>query len=281
MNFILTVQCVDQPGIVRAISTAIAGSGGNIVESAQFVDEPTGMFSLRMNVDIEESQSQTSHSELREVLARFDPIISFRPKATRRRMLVMVSLADHCLLDLFYHWQLGELPVDIVGVVSNHNHLRELVEGAGLTFHLLPITSETKPKQELALRKILVATQADFVVLARYMQVLSDELCRDFSGRIINIHHSFLPGFKGARPYRQAFHRGVKMIGATAHFVTPELDEGPIIDQDVTRVSHAAQEQDLVSLGRDVERRLLTRSIRLVADDRVMLVGSRTVVFDQ
>jgi formyltetrahydrofolate deformylase len=281
MNFILTVQCVDQPGIVRAISTAIAGSGGNIVESAQFVDEPTGMFSLRMNVDIEESQSQTSHSELREVLARFDPIISFRPKATRRRMLVMVSLADHCLLDLFYHWKLGELPVDIVGVVSNHNHLRELVEGAGLTFHLLPITSETKPKQELALRKILVATQADFVVLARYMQVLSDELCRDFSGRIINIHHSFLPGFKGARPYRQAFHRGVKMIGATAHFVTPELDEGPIIDQDVTRVSHAAQEQDLVSLGRDVERRLLTRSIRLVADDRVMLVGSRTVVFDQ
>jgi formyltetrahydrofolate deformylase len=256
VNFILTVQCFDQQGIVRAVSTAISGAGGNIVESAQFVDQPTRLFSLRMNVDVEERRADNMHSELREELARFDPIISFRPKNSRRRILVMASLADHCLLDLNYHWQLGELPLDIVGVVSN------------------------KPKQELALRQLVTSTQADFVVLARYMQILSNELCRDFSGRIINIHHSFLPGFKGARPYRQAFQRGVKIIGATAHFVTPDLDEGPIIDQDVARVSHAAQESELITIGRDVERRVLTRAVRLLAEDRVMLVGNRTVVFD-
>jgi formyltetrahydrofolate deformylase len=175
---------------------------------------------------------------------------------------------------------LGELPLDIVGVVSNHNDLRGFVEGAGLPFHLLPMTMETKQQQELALRQLVTSTQADFVVLARYMQILSNELCRDFSGRIINIHHSFLPGFKGARPYRQAFQRGVKIIGATAHFVTPDLDEGPIIDQDVARVSHAAQESELITIGRDVERRVLTRAVRLLAEDRVMLVGNRTVVFD-
>jgi formyltetrahydrofolate deformylase len=280
VNFILTIQCIDQQGIVRAVSTAISGAGGNIVESAQFVDQPTGLFSLRMNVDVEERRADNMHNELREELARFDPIISFRPKNSRRRILVMVSLADHCLLDLNYHWKLGELPLDIVGVVSNHNDLRGFVEGAGLPFHLLPITMETKPQQELALRRLVTSTQADFVVLARYMQIISNELCRDFSGRIINIHHSFLPGFKGARPYRQAFHRGVKIIGATAHFVTPDLDEGPIIDQDVARVSHAAQESELVTIGRDVERRVLTRAVRLLAEDRVMLVGNRTVVFD-
>lgn len=280
MNFILTVQCFDQQGIVRAVSTAISGAGGNIVESAQFVDQPTRLFSLRMNVDVEERRADNMHSELREELARFDPIISFRPKNSRRRILVMASLADHCLLDLNYHWQLGELPLDIVGVVSNHNDLRGFVEGAGLPFHLLPMTMETKPQQELALRQLVTSTQADFVVLARYMQILSNELCRDFSGRIINIHHSFLPGFKGARPYRQAFQRGVKIIGATAHFVTPDLDEGPIIDQDVARVSHAAQESELITIGRDVERRVLTRAVRLLAEDRVMLVGNRTVVFD-
>ncbi len=281
MNYILTVQCFDQQGIVREVSTAISGAGGNIVESAQFVDQPTGLFSLRMDVDIDEGRADLAHGELREALARFDPIISFRIKSFRRRILVLVSLADHCLLDLKYHWQLGELPVEIVGVVSNHDHLREFVEEAGLPFHLLPVTEETKPQQELALRQIVSSTRADIVVLARYMQKLSNDLCREYAGRIINIHHSFLPGFKGARPYRQAFQRGVKIIGATAHFVTPELDEGPIIHQDVTRVSHAAQEAELVTIGRDVERRVLTRAVRLLAEDRVMLVGNRTVVFDQ
>lgn len=280
MNYILTVQCFDQHGIVRAVSTAISGAGGNIVESAQFVDQPTGLFSLRMNVDINEGRADNVHNELREQLARFDPIISFRQSNSRCRILVMVSLADHCLLDLKYHWQLGELPIDIVGVVSNHDHLRGFVEGAGLPFHLLPMTMDTKPHQELELRQLIAATQADFVVLARYMQILSDELCLEFAGRIINIHHSFLPGFKGARPYRQAFQRGVKIIGATAHFVTPELDEGPIINQDVARVSHAAQEAELITIGRDVERRVLTRAVRLLAEDRVMLVGNRTVVFE-
>ena len=280
MNFILTVQCLDQHGIVRAVSTAISDAGGNIVESAQFVDQPTGLFSLRLNVDINEPRADNMHSELREQLARFDPIISFRPTNSRRRILVMVSLADHCLLDLNYHWQSGELPIDIVGVVSNHDHLRGFVEGAGLPFHLLPMTENTKPQEELSLRQLIASTQTDFVVLARYMQILSDESCRDFAGRIINIHHSFLPGFKGPRPYRQAFDRGVKIIGATAHFVTPELDEGPIINQDVASVSHAAQEAELITIGRDVARRVLTRAVRLFAEDRVMLVGNRTVVFE-
>jgi formyltetrahydrofolate deformylase len=276
----MTVQCVDQPGIVRAAGEAIFRQGGNITDSAQFAHESTGTFLLRTEVDVPAGNRAALEESLREQLSRFDPVLSIRPLERRRRMLVMVSAADHCLLEILYHWRLGELPVDIVGVVSNHDTLRAIVEREGIPFHVLPVTRETKSAQEQELHGIISDTSADFVVLARYMQILSDDFCAHYPGRIINIHHSFLPGFKGARPYHQAYDRGVKLIGATAHYVTADLDEGPIIEQDVVRVSHRHSEIDLVRIGRDVERRVLNRAIRLHAEDRVMLSGHRTVIFD-
>jgi formyltetrahydrofolate deformylase len=194
-------------------------------------------------------------------------------------MLVMVSKFDHCLVDLLYRHETGELPVDIPLVVSNHPDLRPLVEHHGIAFLHLPVTRETKPEAEARLLALVAEHDVDFVVLARYMQVLSDDLCRSLEGRVINIHHSFLPGFKGAKPYHQAYARGVKLIGATAHYVTADLDEGPIIEQEVTRVTHAATPRTLVALGRDTERLVLSRAVRRHAEDRVLLVGPRTVVF--
>jgi formyltetrahydrofolate deformylase len=191
----------------------------------------------------------------------------------------MVSRFDHCLVDLLYRWEIGELPVDIPLVVSNHEDLRGIVEARGIPFIHLPVTRDTKPAAEARLFALVEEYDVDLVVLARYMQVLSDDACRRLSGRVINIHHSFLPGFKGAKPYHQAYERGVKLIGATAHFVTADLDEGPIIEQDVARVSHAQDAETLVALGRDVERVVLARAVRLYAEDRVMLTGARTVVF--
>ena len=213
-------------------------------------------------------------------VAGFGPALTLRPVEVRRRALIMVSRFDHCLVDLLYRWQIGELPLEIPVVVSNHEDCRELVERAGVEFVHLPVTAASKPTAEARLLELVEAHRVDFVVLARYMQVLSDELCRELSGRVINIHHSFLPGFKGAKPYHQAFERGVKLIGATAHFVTADLDEGPIIEQDVVRVSHADDAATLVAIGRDVERRVLSHAVRLHAEDRVLLTGARTVVFD-
>ena len=277
---VVALQCDDQPGIVRAVSTAVAEMGGNIVDSAQFADQPTGQFSLRMEIEFPEETADGAHSAIRQGLARFDPVISFRQIDKLRRAVVMVSIADHCLLDILYHRKTEELPVDIVGIVSNHESLREVAEGAGIPFTVLPISDATKSAQEEKLREIVSSTAADFLILARYMQILSDRFCATMPGRIINIHHSFLPGFKGARPYRQAFQRGVKLIGATAHYVTADLDEGPIIEQDVERVSHKSTEADLIRIGRDVERRVLTRAISRHAEDRVFLVGNRTIVFE-
>jgi formyltetrahydrofolate deformylase len=277
---VLTIQCQDQPGIVKATTEAIYSNGGNIIESAQFSHDPTETFCLRMEVDIPPTQANSFSMALREQLSRFDPMISVRAFEQRRKVILMVSKADHCLLDILYHWAADELPVDIVAVVANHKNLEPLAESYGIPFHLLQITPENKAEQEAMLHAIVSESGGDFIVLARYMQILSDEFCSRYPGRIINIHHSFLPGFKGARPYHQAYERGVKLIGATAHYVTSDLDEGPIIEQDVVRVSHRLDGDDLVKVGRDVERRVLTRAIRLHAEDRVMLTGTRTVVFD-
>ncbi|MFI8529489.1 formyltetrahydrofolate deformylase [Streptomyces aquilus] len=278
-RYILTVTCPDQPGIVHALSGGITGAKGNILESAQFSDPGTGVFTLRVCLEAPEAGTERLRDELALRLARFDPVLTLRPEEQRRRVLLMVSKFDHCLVDLLYRWGLGELPVDIPLIVSNHPDLAPIAERYGIPFVHLPVTRDTKPQAEAELLRLVGEHQVDFVVLARYMQVLSDDLCRRLSGRVINIHHSFLPGFKGAKPYHQAHERGVKLIGATAHFVTADLDEGPIIEQDVVRVGHRHTAPELVAIGRDVERLVLARAVRLHAEDRVVLTGSRTVVF--
>ncbi|MFJ9708795.1 formyltetrahydrofolate deformylase [Streptomyces sp. NPDC101234] len=278
-RYILTVSCPDQPGIVHALSAGINESKGNILESAQFSDPATGTFTVRVLLETPVADAEGLRDELSLRLARFDPVLSLRPEEQRRRVLLMVSKFDHCLVDLLYRWDLGELPVDIPLIVSNHLDLAPIAERYGIPFVRLPVTRDTKPEAEAELLRLVAEHRVDFVVLARYMQVLSDDLCRRLSGRVINIHHSFLPGFKGAKPYHQAHERGVKLIGATAHFVTADLDEGPIIEQDVVRVGHRHTAPELVSIGRDVERIVLARAVRLHAEDRVVLTGSRTVVF--
>lgn len=278
--FVLTLKCADRPGIVSVVSTAIFNLGGNITDSAQYAHDDTQSFTLRMEIDVPEASAAKFESTMREELAQFDPALSIRTADHKRRALIMVSTADHCLWDILYHWAAGDLPVEITGVVSNHEALRSLVEPYGIPFHYLPVTADSKAEREAELDALIADTDTDFVVLARYMQILSDSFCARYPGRIINIHHSFLPGFKGAKPYHQAYERGVKLIGATAHFVTSDLDEGPIIEQDVVRVNHRMLGDDLAKTGRDVERRVLTRAVRLFAEDRVMLTGNRTVVFD-
>ena len=279
-QIVLTVQCEDRPGIVKAVSNSIFEFDGNILESAQFSSPRTNQFCLRMQIEFSKDGLVSFESKVRDQLSTFDPSISIRSVNRRRKVILMVSKADHCLVDILYHWKAGELPVDIAAIVANHNDLKPYADSHGLTFVHLPITSETKQEQESKLKDLMTDSGADFIVLARYMQILSDEFCSNFPGRIINIHHSFLPGFKGAKPYHQAFDRGVKLIGATAHYVTSDLDEGPIIEQDVVRVSHRLDGDDLVKIGRDVERRVLTQAIRMHAEDRVMLTGTRTVIFD-
>ena len=226
-----------------------------------------------------EEQLSVAKEILNKELNRFSPSLEIRPFENRKRALILVTKESHCLRDLLYLRDLGELPVDIPLVVSNHEELRGLVESHGIAFEYLPVTAATKKDQEAQLIERIEKHQIDVVVLARYMQILSPDFCRKFTGHIINIHHSFLPGFKGAKPYHQAHARGVKIIGATAHFVTEDLDEGPIIEQDITHVSHSATPEDLVAIGRDIERRVLAKAVRLYAEDRVFLVGARTVVF--
>jgi formyltetrahydrofolate deformylase len=280
-SFLVTLKCVDVPGIVRATSAAIVSLDGNILENDQFTDPVTGQFCMRTRFETEINDVEQVRSTLEDDLRPFTPTLGVRLENVRRRVLVMVSVNDHCLAELLYRREQGDLPADIVAVVSNHPDTRPLAERYRIPFHEIPVTNETKTSAENELRSLLEDYRVDFVVLARYMQVLSREFCSDFAGRIVNIHHSFLPGFKGARPYHQAYEKGVKLIGATAHFVTADLDEGPIIEQDVMRVSHARVPSDLVSLGRDIERSVLARAVKLVAEDRVALVGNRTVIFSQ
>jgi len=278
-EYVLRLQCADQAGIIHAVSTGLLDCGANIVEQAQFSDPDLNEFCLRTRFETPEEDIERVKTTLAAQIDRFHPEFTLRLISDRRRVLLMVSKYDHCLVDLLYRHSIGDLHVDIPLIVSNHEDCRSIAEAHGIPFVYMPVTPETKAEQEQALLKLVSNYNIDFVVLARYMQVLSADLCEALPGRIINIHHSFLPGFVGAKPYHQAYNRGVKMIGATAHFVTAHLDEGPIIDQDIQRVGHGQTAEDLVSIGRDVERRVLSHTVGLVAEDRVFLVGRRTVVF--
>jgi len=279
VDLIATLQCADQPGIVHAMTSSVLAASGNIIENQQFTDPVTNSFVMRTRFE-----TSSSIDKAREVLAaglaRFSPSLNIRDNATPKRALVMVTKESHCLRDLLYLLELGELPIEIPLVVGNHEDLKSLVESHGVEFKHLPVNSESKSAAEKELISIIKSEKIDFVVLARYMQILSPEFCSQLSHRIINIHHSFLPGFKGAKPYHQAHAKGVKIIGATAHFVTEDLDEGPIIEQDVAHVTHASSPEQLIAIGRDIERRVLAKAVRLFAEDRIFIVGNRTVVFN-
>ena len=276
MDLIVTLQCKDQPGIVHAMTTSVLESRGNIIENQQFTDPTTLDFVMRTRFETESSLAEVEKI-LRAGLGRFNPKLSFRPVAQKKRALILVTKESHCLRDLLYLQELGELPIEIPAVISNHGDLKALTESHSLKF--IDQSGADKQASESQIRKLIAEEKIDLIILARYMQVLSTEFCNDFAGKIINIHHSFLPGFKGAKPYHQAHDRGVKIIGATAHFVTKDLDEGPIIDQDVAHVSHAATPEDLIATGRDIERRVLSRAVKDFAEDRIFIVGAKTVVF--
>ncbi len=261
------------------MSSALLAVKGNILEQAQFTDEQTGKFSMRTRFETPLGDLDEVRETILAEVARFEPIITLRHEEARRRAVIMVSQQDHCLVDLLYRHANGELPIDIPLIVSNHESCRGIAGQYGIPFVHIPVTAETKASAEAELLALIDEHGIDVVILARYMQILSNELCSTLEGRIINIHHSFLPGFKGARPYQQAYDRGVKLIGATAHFVTADLDEGPIIEQDVHRVQHNHSAIDLAEIGRDVERLVLARAVRLYAEDRVLLDDQRTVIF--
>ncbi|WP_418219723.1 formyltetrahydrofolate deformylase [Bradyrhizobium icense] len=279
---ILVLSCPDRPGIVSAVSSRLFEAGCNILDAQQFDDTETGHFFMRVVFDRgerakSEPEISASIAELAELLAMK---FTLRQSCAKKRVMLLVSKFDHCLADLLYRWRIGELPMEVTAIISNHarEHLAS-TDLAELPFYHLPVTKQTKMEQESRIWELVQETHTDVVVLARYMQILSDGLSAKLSGRCINIHHSFLPGFKGAKPYHQAHERGVKLIGATAHYVTSDLDEGPIIEQDVERISHRDTPEDLVRKGRDIERRVLARAVRHHLEDRVVLNGRKTVVF--
>ena len=278
MDLIASLQCADQPGIVHAMTSAVLACGGNIIENQQFTDPSTNTFVMRTRFETSQGLDGAEKS-LNEGLSKFNPSLHIRPTARKPRALVMVTKESHCLRDLLYLEDLGELNVEIPLVISNREDLRALVESHGIKFLCLPVTAETKVSQEAEILKQISELKIEFVVLARYMQIMSKEFCNQLPGKIINIHHSFLPGFKGAKPYHQAHERGVKIIGASAHFVTSDLDEGPIIEQDVAHVTHIATPEELIAIGRDIERRVLAKAVKFYADDKVFIVGKLTVVF--
>ncbi|MBB2201427.1 formyltetrahydrofolate deformylase [Gluconacetobacter tumulisoli] len=281
-RLVLIVSCVSQTGIVAAYARYLFEIGGNILEINQHNDLASGRFFMRIAFSLPDGEHDPArhHAALSALAEQFDADWSLRDQATRRRVLIMVSRFDHCLADLLYRWRIGELAMEPVAIVSNHPRAANAsVDTGGIPFHHLPITPATKPAQEARLWSLIQDTGAELVVLARYMQVLSDDMSARLAGRCINIHHSFLPSFKGARPYHQAHARGVKLIGATAHYVTTDLDEGPIIEQDAERISHSDTAEDLVRKGRDVERRVLSRAVHYHLEDRVIRNGLRTVVF--
>ncbi|NKY39943.1 formyltetrahydrofolate deformylase [Cellulomonas septica] len=277
-HWVLTLSCPDRPGIVRAVAGVLADHGGNITESQQFGDPLSGLFFMRVQVSAF-APREVLEGAMATVARTFAMSWSLDVVGRPVRTLVMGSTAAHCLNDLAFRQRSEKLPVDLVAVVSNHTALAPLAEFYGIPFHHVPVTSATKAAAEARLLELVEELDVELVVLARYMQILSDDLCRRLEGRVINIHHSFLPSFKGARPYAQAHDRGVKLIGATAHYVTGDLDEGPIIEQDVERVDHTRSVDDLVALGQDVERRALARAVRWHAEHRVLLDGHRTIVF--
>jgi formyltetrahydrofolate deformylase len=276
---VLTLSCPDAHGIIHGITGALLELDANILEQEQYSDPESTLFFARTRFEVATDDEAHVRQSLITALARFNGQVDVRLESKHRRVLILVSQYDHCLVDLLYRWRIGELPIEIAGIVSNHEVCRPLAEQYDIPFDYLPVTPQNKAEQESKLRDIVRERDVDLVVLARYMQILSDTLCQEFSGRIINIHHSFLPGFKGAKPYQQAHDRGVKLIGATAHFVTADLDEGPIIEQQVNRVTHSQSVEDLAEIGRDIERLVLARAVRLFAEDRVFLNRQRTVVF--
>ncbi|WP_234050116.1 MULTISPECIES: formyltetrahydrofolate deformylase [unclassified Xanthobacter] len=281
-HFILTLSCPNRPGIVAAVSTFLFEKGCNILEAQQYDDQESGRFFTRIVFNVVEGEAS-----IEAIRAGFAPIAdgfgftwTMRSKEEKRRVLLLASKFDHCLADLLYRWRIGEIPMEITGIISNHpRETYAHLDFDGVPFHHLPVTKDTKMAQEAKIWEIFQSTNTELAVLARYMQVLSDDLSAKVSGKCINIHHSFLPGFKGAKPYHQAHARGVKLMGATAHYVTSDLDEGPIIEQDVERISHQDSPDDMVRKGRDIERRVLARAIAWHVQDRVLLNGSRTVVF--
>lgn len=278
---ILTLSCPDQPGLVASVAKILADHGGNIVDSQQFNDAETDLFFMRVVFDLAEGRNVEPISRALQALAPERQMEwKLRRSDDRPKVMIMVSKFDHCLGDLLYRHRIGELPMDVVGIICNHP--REALETTfigDIPFHHLPITKDSKPQQEAQIKQLVTDSEAELVVLARYMQILSDDLAGFLSGRCINIHHSFLPGFKGAKPYHQAHARGVKMIGATAHYVTADLDEGPIIHQDVEVISHTDTPEALVSKGRHIERRVLAQAVHYHLADRVFLNGHKTIVF--
>lgn len=281
-QIVIALACPDKPGIVHAVSEYIVRHQGDILDSQQYGDPASGDFFMRVHVKMLDHSS--SLAGLREsfggIAESFGMSWSVSDAAARPRVAIMVSRFDHCLNDLLFRWRSGQLPIEIPVIVSNHEDLRPTAEWYGVDFVRLPVTAETKAQAETDLLRIVDEHSIDLVVLARYMQVLSDELCTQLAGRAINIHHSFLPSFKGGKPYHQAHDRGVKLVGATAHYVTADLDEGPIIDQQVVRVDHRYSARDLVVAGRDVECKALANAVQWHAENRVLLNGHRTVVFD-
>lgn len=277
----LTISCPDRVGIVAEVSRAIAARGGWILEANHHADRDSQRFFMR-NVILADSL-QGGPQALREAFApiaeRFGMAWDLTDSARRKRVVILVSKFDHCLIDLLYRWRAGELACDIACVISNHEALRGDVEFHGIAFHCVPVTPQNRDEAFAEVERLFLEHGGDTMVLARYMQILPAELCRRHPGRIINIHHSFLPSFVGARPYHQAFERGVKLIGATSHYVTEQLDEGPIIEQDVVRIEHDDTVEDLVRYGRDVEKSVLARALKYHLEDRVLLNGHRTIVF--
>jgi len=281
---ILTLSCVNRPGIVAKVSAALFDGGFNILDAQQFDDTETGDFFMRVvfNASAPKANVEELRATFKAVATGFAMTWSMRSVDQLKRVVVMVSRFDHCLVDLLYRWRSGEIRMDPVAIVANHpRETYAHIDFGDIPFHYLPSASETKMEQEAQAWDIIKSGKADLVVLARYMQILSDGFAAKLKGRCVNIHHSFLPGFKGAKPYHQAHRRGAKLIGATAHFVTSDLDEGPIIEQDVERISHRDTPEDLVRKGRDVERRVLAQAVANVLEDRVLLNHGKTVVFER
>jgi formyltetrahydrofolate deformylase len=280
LEFILTLACPDKPGIVYAVSSFLVQHSANIIASQQYGQPDDGRFFMRVHFSVPPPGLATAELErdFAWVAESFHMSWRLHERSERIRTLLMVSRLGHCLNDLLFRWKTGSLPADIVGVVSNHGDFRELTESYRLPFHHIPVTQQTKPEAEAALLSLIDESKAELIVLARYMQIISPEICKRVEGRMINIHHSFLPSFKGAKPYHQAQAKGVKLVGATAHYVTPELDEGPIIEQDVMRVDHTFPPERLAEAGRDVEAQVLARAVTWHAEHRVLLNGNRTVI---
>jgi len=278
-TYVLTLSCPDRPGIVHAVSGFLLEHGGNIEEAGQYNDHDTGLFFMRVQF----ACAQLTQDDLRLRLKLFAEAFAMRwtlhPLAEPVRTVIFVSKEGHCLNDLMFRWKSGLLPLDIRAIISNHRDFYQLAAGYNVPFHHIPVTAATKPQAEARQLEIIQGEGAELVVLARYMQVLSNDLCKELAGKAINIHHSFLPSFKGAKPYYQAHDRGVKLIGATAHYVTADLDEGPIIEQDVARVDHTDTVEDLTALGRDTESQVLARAVKWHSEHRVLLNGHKTVVF--